>query len=176
MKEQSPEGASPQPEDAEPYERVLEFVRAEQADSPYAFHFKQQDYRLRTEGGAARNARFPWNEHLLADLETLAQEPPDPDAARRDLPCRLAAREAAADDRDRHVPIPRQAERLDTRLRVAVVAGAPGRRPAARPRPFLAGAPSRAFRRPTASSSVSASTTTSFGTDALVVPSVTYGP
>jgi hypothetical protein len=76
MKAQAPEGASPQPEDAEPYERVLEFVRAEQADAPYAFHFKQQDYRLRTEGGATRSAHFPWNEHLLADLETLAQEPP----------------------------------------------------------------------------------------------------
>jgi WD40 repeat protein len=83
MKAQAPEGAPPQPEDSEPYERVLEFVRAEQADAPYAFHFKQQDYRLRTEGGAARSARFPWSEHLLADLETLAQEPPDPDAARR---------------------------------------------------------------------------------------------
>ncbi|MBN1205864.1 MAG: CHAT domain-containing protein [Myxococcaceae bacterium] len=69
--------------EAEPYERVLEFARAHNAEDPYAFHFEEQDYQLRTEGGARRSAPFPWNQRLLADLQALFQEPPDAEAARR---------------------------------------------------------------------------------------------
>ena len=86
-----------------------------------------------------------------------------PHASRGDLPGRLASRETAADDGDHGSPWC-HADRLAGRLRaVAAPAVRPAPRAGARPRPFLDGAPSRAFRRPTASSSVSASTSTSFG-------------
>ena len=45
-----------------------------------------------------------------------------------------------------------------------------------RPRPFFTDMPARALSNSTADAIVTASTCVPFGTDAFVVPSVTYGP
>jgi len=64
-------------------ERVLEFSRAQKAEDPYGFRFEEQEYRLRQLGGGVKSARFPWNEQLMADLQALARQEPDPEVARR---------------------------------------------------------------------------------------------
>lgn len=48
---------------------VLELTRAENADDPYAFSFRPQEYLLRTEGGGFRTTELSWNDALLDDLE-----------------------------------------------------------------------------------------------------------
>ena len=58
---------------------------------------------------------------------------------------------------------------------VAVLRALPAPAPATRSRPRF-GAPARAASSSTASSIVNASGVVPFGSDALVVPSVTYGP
>ncbi len=68
---------------AEAYEQVLEFARAQKAGDPYGFRFEEQEYWLRQKGGGVKTARFPWNEQLMSDLQALAKQEPDPEAARR---------------------------------------------------------------------------------------------
>ncbi len=68
---------------AEAYEQVLEFARAQKAGEPFGFRFEEQEYWLRQKGGGIKSARFLWNEQLMADLQALAKQEPDPEAARR---------------------------------------------------------------------------------------------
>jgi WD40 repeat protein len=68
---------------ADEYEQVLEFARVQKAGDPYGFRFEEQEYWLRQKGGGVKTARFPWNEQLMADLQALAREEPDPEVARR---------------------------------------------------------------------------------------------
>ena len=68
---------------ADAYEQVLEFARVQKAGDPYGFRFEEQEYWLRQKGGGVKTARFPWNEQLMADLQALAREEPDPEVARR---------------------------------------------------------------------------------------------
>jgi WD40 repeat protein len=68
---------------ADAYEQVLEFARVQKAGDPYGFRFEEQEYWLRQKGGGVKTARFAWNEQLMADLQALAREEPDPEVARR---------------------------------------------------------------------------------------------
>ncbi len=62
---------------------VLEFVRAEQADDPYAFRFRPQAYLLRTGGGGFQTAEFPWDQALLSDLAAIRLPRYDPAVVQR---------------------------------------------------------------------------------------------
>ncbi len=68
---------------AEADEQVLEFARVQKAGDPYGFRFEEQEYWLRQKGGGVKTARFEWNEQLMGDLQALARQEPDPEAARR---------------------------------------------------------------------------------------------
>ena len=61
-----------------PFIIELEFVRAAEAGDPYAFRFSPQDYLLRSAGGGFENARFSWDESLLADLQAVRRSGRDP--------------------------------------------------------------------------------------------------
>ena len=56
----------------------LEFVRAEQADDPFAFRFARQTYLVRGRGGQYETVDLAWSRELLADLEELRQPNRDP--------------------------------------------------------------------------------------------------
>ena len=66
-----------------PLTLILEFARAEQADDAFAFRFMPQTYRLRTAGGGVQQASFPWDEALLAELESVRSVGGDPEVLAR---------------------------------------------------------------------------------------------
>ncbi|MEM7157461.1 MAG: CHAT domain-containing protein [Myxococcota bacterium] len=61
----------------------LEFVRAEQADDPFAFRFARQTYLVRGRGGDYETVELAWNRDLLDDLEQLRRPDRDPAIAAR---------------------------------------------------------------------------------------------
>ena len=57
---------------------LLEFARAEQADDPYAFSFRSQQYLVRTERGGFRREEWAWDAEMLSDLEAVGEPDCDP--------------------------------------------------------------------------------------------------
>ena len=80
----------------DPFDLVLELVRADEGDDPFAFHFAPQRYLVRWEGGVYAGADFPWDDAVLADLERLQRRSRDP-AARQRVGERLRTFLGAAD-------------------------------------------------------------------------------
>ena len=62
---------------------LLQFLRAREADAPYAFRFEPQDYILPTLGGESPTARFDWTQDMLADLQAVRMPGRDPAVAQR---------------------------------------------------------------------------------------------
>ncbi len=58
---------------------IIEFVRAVEANDPYAFEFGRNDYLIRGDGGEYETAQLSWNDQLLEDLGALRQ--PNVDSA-----------------------------------------------------------------------------------------------
>lgn len=62
---------------------LLQFLRPQEADDPYAFQSAPQDYILPTEGGESPTARFDWTPEMMADLQALRQPGREPAAVQR---------------------------------------------------------------------------------------------
>lgn len=62
---------------------LLELTRAENANDPYAFSFRPQEYLLRTEGGGFRTTELSWNDDLLDDLEDVRSPGCEPAVVQR---------------------------------------------------------------------------------------------
>src|SRR5262245_47970159 len=62
---------------------LLDILRSQQADDPYAFRLGRQEYIARTAGGGAATAELDWDDSLLGELAALGQPRPSAELAQR---------------------------------------------------------------------------------------------